>query len=79
MRKRNQIAAKIGLNKGLTPTLTEFQRPHFPPPPSQKSNLESILESVLLAQQEQDEYIKQLASRIDLVTTHNKMLESQIA
>jgi len=38
-----------------------------------------MLESVLLAQQKQDEYIKQLASKVDLLTTHNKMLETQIA
>ena len=37
-----------------------------------------MLENVLLAQQKQDEYIKQLASKVDLLTTHNKMLESQI-
>jgi len=34
---------------------------------------------MLLVQQKQDEYIKQLASKIDVVTTHNKMLETQIA
>ena len=38
-----------------------------------------MLESVLLAQQKQDEYIKQLASKVDLLTTYNKMLETQIA
>jgi len=38
-----------------------------------------MLESVLIAQQKQAEYIKQLASKIDLLTTHNKMLETQIA
>jgi len=38
-----------------------------------------MLESVLLAHQKQDEYIKQLASKVDLLTTHNKMLETQIA
>jgi len=27
----------------------------------------------------QDEYIKQLASKVDLLTTHNRMLEAQIA
>ena len=37
-----------------------------------------MFESVLLAQQNHDEYIKQLASTVDLLTTHNKMLESQI-
>ena len=33
---------------------------------------------MFLAQQKQDDYIKQLASKVDLFTTHNKMLESQI-
>ena len=27
----------------------------------------------------QDEYIKQLASKVDVLTTYNKMLEAQIA
>ena len=68
-----------GLMLGLHPP--RFQRPSFPPqaPPPQKSNLELMLESVLLTQQKQDEYIKQLASKVDLLTTHNKMLEIQIA
>ena len=35
--------------------------------------------SALLAQQKQDECLKQLASMVDMLTTHNKMLESQIA
>ena len=53
----------------------------FPPQaqPPQKSNLESMLKTVILAQQKQDEYIKQLASKVALLTTHNKMLETQIA
>jgi len=37
-----------------------------------------MLESFLSAQNKQDEYIKQLAFKVDLLTTHNKMLESQI-
>jgi len=37
-----------------------------------------MLESVLLAQQEQDEHIKQLTFKVDLLITHNKMLETQI-
>jgi len=41
--------------------------------------MESMLESVLLAQQKQDEYIKQLAYKVDLLTTHKKMLETDIA
>jgi len=38
-----------------------------------------MLESVLLAQKKQDEYIKKLASKLDLLTTYNKMLKTQIA
>jgi len=38
-----------------------------------------MLERVLLTQQNQDEYIKQLPSKVDLLTTHNKMLETQVA
>ena len=37
------------------------------------------MKSMLLAHQKQDEYIKQLASKVDVLTTHNKMLEAQIA
>jgi len=37
-----------------------------------------MLECVLLAQQIQNKYIKQLTSKVDLLTTHNKMLETQI-
>jgi len=38
-----------------------------------------MLESVLLGQQKQDEYINQLGSEVDLLTTDNKILEIQIA
>ena len=53
-----------------------FRRLTFPSqaPLPQKSNLESMLDSVLLAQQKQDEYIKQLASKVDLLTTYNLSL-----
>ena len=34
---------------------------------------------MLLVQQKQEEYIKQLASKVDVLTTHNKMLEDKIA
>ena len=51
-----------------------FQRPSFPSQMPQKSNLEAMMESMLMAQQKQDEYIKQLASKVDVLTTHNKML-----
>ena len=37
------------------------------------------MESMLMAQQNQDEYIKQLASEVGVLTIHNKMLEAQIA
>jgi len=38
-----------------------------------------MMENMLLAQQKQDEYINQLASKVDVLATHNKMLEAQIA
>ncbi|XP_057996489.1 uncharacterized protein LOC110663532 [Hevea brasiliensis] len=41
--------------------------------------MESMMECYLAAQQQQNEIIKQLASRMDLLATHNKMLENQIA
>ena len=56
-----------------------FRRLPFPQQASQKSNLEAMMKSMLLAQQKQDEYIKQLASEVDVLSTHNKMLEVQIA
>jgi len=37
------------------------------------------MESMLMKQRNQDEYYKQLASKVDVLTTHNKMLEAQIA
>jgi len=55
-----------------------FQRP-FPPQVPQESNLEAMMESMLMSQQKQDEYIKQLASKVDALTTHNKILKAQIA
>ena len=55
-----------------------FKGPPSPHQPSHKSNLEAMMESMLVAQQKQDEYIKQLASKADVLTTHNKMLEAQI-
>jgi len=35
--------------------------------------------SMLLAQQKQDGYLKQLGSKVDVLSTHNKMLEAQIS
>jgi len=44
----------------------------------QKSNLEGMMESTLMTQQKQDEHIKQLASKVNVLTTYNKMLEAQV-
>jgi len=37
------------------------------------------MESMHLVQQKQDEYINQLASNIDVLSTHNMILEAQIS
>ena len=37
------------------------------------------MKSMLLTQQKQNEYIKKSASKVNMLTTHNKMLKSQIA
>ena len=37
-----------------------------------------MMESMLMAQQKQDEYIKHLASKVDVLTTHPKMLKAQV-
>ena len=37
-----------------------------------------MMENMLMAQQKQDKYIKQLASKVDVLTIHNRMLEAQI-
>jgi len=34
---------------------------------------------MLVTQQKQDEYIKQLASKVDVLMTHNKMFKVQIS
>jgi len=57
----------------------DFQRPPFPSQAPQKFSLEAMMKSMLLAQPKQDEYIKQLASKVTVPTTHNKMLEVRIA
>ena len=46
-----------------------FPRPHYPQQAPQKSNLETMMESMPLVQQKQDEYINQLAFKVDVVTT----------
>jgi len=57
----------------------EFQRPPYPQQAPQESNVGTMMESMLVAQQKLDEYIKSLASKVEVLTTHNKMLEAQIA
>jgi len=37
------------------------------------------MESMFMTQQKHDEYIKQVASKVDVLTTHIKMLETQTA
>ena len=37
------------------------------------------MESMLSAQQNQDGYIEQLASKVDVLNTYNKMLDAQVA
>jgi len=59
--------------------LPDFQRPPFLSQVSQKSNLEAMIESMPMAQQKQVEYIEKLASKIDVLTTHDKMLKAQIS
>jgi len=43
------------MNVGVPP---DFQRLSFPSQMSQKSNLELMMENMVMAQQKQDEYIK---------------------
>ena len=56
-----------------------FQRPPFPSQMPQKSNLETMMESILMEKQKQDQYIKQLTSKVDALITYKRMLEGQIA
>jgi len=55
----------------------EFQWTPFPNKPL-KSEIWRPWWSMLLAQQKQDKCIKQLASKVDVLSTHNKMSEAQI-
>ncbi|KAJ9180939.1 hypothetical protein P3X46_009123 [Hevea brasiliensis] len=43
------------------------------------ARLESMIETLLVSHQSQQEMISQLASKVDQMATHNKMLENQIA
>jgi len=56
----------------------DFQRPPFPSQVPQKSNLRAMVKSMLLEQQKKDEHIKQLTSKVDVLTTYNRMLEAHI-
>jgi len=56
-----------------------FQKPFYPQQAHKKINLQTMMENMLLAQQMQDEYIKQLASKVIVLTTYNKMLNAQIS
>ena len=38
-----------------------------------------MMENILLVQQKQDEYVKQLPSKVDVLSAHNKILKAQIA
>jgi len=38
-----------------------------------------MIEIMILPEQKKDEYIKKLAPKVDVLNTHNKMLEAQIA
>jgi len=58
--------------------LLRFQRPPYPQRAPQKSNLETMMKTMLLMQEKQDEYMKQLASKADFLNTYYKMLEAQI-
>ncbi|XP_020254122.1 uncharacterized protein LOC109831194 [Asparagus officinalis] len=66
-----------------------FQTPRLPYPSPQKSNLESLMENFVTSQNKQNEEfrnqnrimndaIKNLASKVDSLATHNKMLENQV-
>jgi len=37
-----------------------------------------MMHNMLIAQQKQDDYTKQLASKVDMLTTHNKISEAQL-
>ena len=67
-----------------------FQGQRGAPVAPQKSNLELMMENFVMSQSQQNkeflnqnihtnEMIKQLASKVDTLATHNKMLETQIA
>ena len=43
------------------------------------SKMASLRNQIASFTQQEDEYIKQLAPKVDVLTTHNKMLEAQIA
>jgi len=57
----------------------QFSKTTFPSTSSPNIQVRGHDGEYAFAQQKQEEYIKQLASKVDVLTTHNKMLEVQIA
>ncbi|KAJ9174043.1 hypothetical protein P3X46_017115 [Hevea brasiliensis] len=47
--------------------------------PDKTARLEAMIETLLVSHQSQQDVISQLASKVDQMATHNKMLENQIA
>ncbi|XP_045800522.1 uncharacterized protein LOC123894544 [Trifolium pratense] len=84
----NSNNALYALGQAPTPSPPGFQKPAQNVP--MKSNLELMMENFIAVQTQTNkevlnqnihtsEQIKQLTSRLDVLTTHNKMLETQIA
>ena len=66
----------------------QYRAPYTPPPsqpqpPPQKSNLESLMEKFITTQIKTNdvltESVSQLTSRVEAISTHQKMMETQIA
>ncbi|KAJ9182762.1 hypothetical protein P3X46_006719 [Hevea brasiliensis] len=71
-------------NRGPPPGISKPQNAPAPPLPQQAqpdktARLEAMIETLLVSHQSQQEMISQLASKVDQMATHNKMLENQIA
>ncbi|KAJ9183766.1 hypothetical protein P3X46_007577 [Hevea brasiliensis] len=71
-------------NRSPPPGISKPQNAPAPPLPQQAqldktARLESMIETLHVSHQSQQEMISQLASKVDQMTTHNKMLENQIA
>ena len=53
-----------------------FQRPPFPFQKLQEPNLEVMMEKYAYGATKKEEYIKEFTSKVDVLTTHNSMLEA---